>query len=563
MNRIIHSFSSIILIAMILFGCNDSKKQNQFQTELQALDLKRGEITLCGSSNEAFGSVSFSTACNEKTRQNFNTAAALLHSFEYPEAEKMFAKVIDEDPSCVMAYWGAAMCSFHPMWEPPRQADLEKGSKIIKLARSLIKDKSSPESQYIEAIATIYDDWDKLDHRTRVLKFEKACSTVAMNFQNDIEAQIFHALSLMAASDPKDKTFTRQKKAGEILNTVFTKHPDHPGAAHYIIHAYDYPELADMALPTARKYAALAPASAHAQHMPSHIFTRLGLWEEAVNSNLKSVSAAQCYAQSMNIDGHWDEELHGLDYVVYAYLQQADDEHAKEKIEYLKTIEKVFPITSKVAYAFAAMPSRYVLERKDWEAASQLKFTPSDFPWEKFPWESANLYFTRILGAVNANKHSSAKNDYEALQMLHTKLTQKKDDYKANLVLIQLKISDAWIKLADGKKSEAIALMIEAAEMEEATSKHPVTPGEVIPARELLGDMYLSINETAKALEAYEVNLKTHPNRFNGLCGAIVAAKKTGDVKKTKTYFNKLSEVANLKKGSRPQLQEINSLAMR
>jgi hypothetical protein len=361
---------------------------------------------------------------------------------------------------------------------------------------------------------------------------------------------------LTASADPSDKTFANQKKAGEILSKIFVEQPNHPGIAHYIIHTFDYPELAEMALPTARKYAQIAPASAHAQHMPSHIFIRLGLWDESISSNLNSISSAQCYAESMKIKGHWDEELHGIDYLVYAYLQQANDEKALEQIEYLNKNSEVNPKNFKVAYAFAAIPARYALERRDWTAAMNLEVKPSDFPWEKFLWEKANINFARLLGAVRSNKLTDAKNELNNLEVIHQKLTEAKEGYKANLVLIQIKISNAWIKLAEDKQSDAIAMMTDAADMEDATAKHPVTPGEVIPARELLGDMYLEINNPVKALESYEADLKTHPNRFNGLYGAGLAADKSGDRKKALQYY---SQLLNITKPSASKRQELKT----
>lgn len=319
-------FSGSLLQTAIAFAtvlsCSTSNQDDRFERELAALDLAEGEITLCGTGGDDFGAVSFAQSCSYAVKDDFNLAIALLHSFEYSEAEKVFARVIERDRDCLMAYWGAAMSTFHPLWAPPTAADLEKGTRIITLGRSVRQGESSRESDYLEAIAAIYDNWKTTDHPTRVLKSEEASGEIFQKYPEDEEAAIFYALALNAAADPADKTFERQKKAGAILNRLFEARPNHPGLAHYIIHNYDYPELAQLGLPAARKYAAIAPASAHAQHMPSHIFTRLGLWDEAIESNLNSVASAQCYAEKSEIKGHWDEELHGLDYLVYAYLQK-------------------------------------------------------------------------------------------------------------------------------------------------------------------------------------------------------------------------------------------------
>jgi len=545
--RPIHKSVQTALIFISVFAC--TSKKAEVQQQLASLDLTRGEITLCGSGADQFGTVDFSLACSDKVRADFNLATALLHSFEYPEAEKVFAKVMDQDPECVMAYWGAAMCNFHSLWASPGPADLEKGLKIVTLGRSIVDDKSSRESDYLEAIATIYDDWQTQDYASRLKEYEQAAGKVFEKYPDDKEAAIFYALALRAAADPADKTFANQKKAGEILDKMFVDEPNHPGIAHYLIHTYDNPELAELGLPAARKYASIAAASAHAQHMPSHIFTRLGLWDEAIQSNANSVSSAQCYAQNIGAKGHWDEEIHGLDYLIYAYLQEGNDEKAKEQMNYLLSFEEVFPINFKEAYAFAAVPARYALERRDWATAAELKMEPAFFPWEKFDWERSNIHFARLLGDVHLNKIKEAKTELEELKASHKKLMDAKENYKANLVLIQVKTGDAWIKLKEGQKKEAIALMTEAADMEDATEKHPVTPGEVIPARELLGDMYFETGDFKNAMTAYENDLVRHPRRYNGLYGAAQAARKIGDKEKADKFYQQLQ--ANAKSSTR------------
>jgi Tfp pilus assembly protein PilF len=550
----LHPQFACVAFALLFIGCSGNKSSEQIQKDLAAIDLNRGEITLCGSGADQFGSTSFSFSCSEKAKPDFNLAIALLHSFEYTEAEKVFAGVIDKDPNCVMAYWGAAMSNFHQLWAPANAAELEKGAKLVALARSLVTDKSSRESYYVEAVAAIYDDWKTSDHRTRLLKYEKASETVYEKFPNDDEAAIFYSLALAAAADPADKSFQNQRKAGDILNAIFVNKPNHPGVAHYIIHNYDYPELAALALAAARKYASIAAASAHAQHMPSHIFTRLGLWDESIQSNIKSVEAAKCYAESSGIKGHWDEELHGLDYLTYAYLQKGDDTKAHEQITYLKTISEVFPLNFKDAYCFAAMPARYALERKDWQAAAALQMEPTDFPWDKFPWEKANLHFARVLGNVQMSNMVQARTELTALETIHGKLTSDKETYKANLVMIQVNASKAWIALAEGDKQKALSLMTQAADMEDATAKHPVTPGELIPARELLADMYAKIGDHKNAIAQYEADIQKHPNRFNGLFGLALVSEKTGDKQKAAQYYQQLVALTTPSQNERPQL---------
>ena len=551
--KLLNTRRYLVIFFLMLFSCDGKKNQEQFKRELLSIDLVRGDIALCGNGETQFGKVEFGLSCSEKVRANFNLATALLHSFEYGEAEKVFAKVIDEDPDCLMAYWGVAMSNFHPLWAPPTKEELEKGSKTIALARS-IESKSERESDYLEAAATLYDNWSTLDHNARLLKFENATEKIYQKYSSDNEAKIFYALALKAASDPKDKTFTKQRKAGELLSTIFASQPDHPGIAHYLIHIYDYPELAELGLSAARKYASIASSSAHALHMPSHIFTRLGLWEESAQSNINSMTAAKCYAENSGIQGHWDEELHGLDYLVYAYLQQGRDDKAKEQLEYLRSMISVFPQDFKVAYSMAAVPTRYALERKSWSEAVALELSPGNFPWKDYSWERSIVSFGRVLGAVHMHKPDVAKASLDELQKNHAELLKNKKAYEANQVQIQIKASDAWMQFYDGNKGDAIRLMTEAADMEDATEKHSVTPGEVIPARELLGDMYMEHGEFAKALEAYEADLKRHAGRFNGLYGAAVAAKKAGQTEKAATYFEQLKAAAQASDGKRSSI---------
>ena len=544
-----------VLLLLILVSCKE-KNPGPSKKAIDEINLKRGQVISCGPADKQFGSVEFEISCSEKVKKDFNLAIELLHSFEYDEAEKVFAKIIDEEPECAMAYWGVAMCNYHPLWTPPSEAELKKGSKAIEIASS-IKQKSKREADYIYAISLFYKDWDKVDHQTRNLNFEKSMQKLYEEYTNDKEAAIFYALALDAAADPADKSYKNQKKAGTILNALYPNEPNHPGVAHYIIHTYDYPELAELALPAARKYASVAPSSAHALHMPSHIFTRLGLWDECINSNLASVSSAQCYAQTAGIKGHWDEELHGLDYLVYAYLQKGDNHLAKEQWDYLKTINNVYPANFKVAYAFAAIPSRYLLENKMWNEAASLNLHPANFPWQNFPWQEAIVHFTRLMGSIHIGNIDLAKSELKKLNAAYDTLIRQKDSYKTNQVQIQIKASEAWMQLKDGNNKEALKLMNFAAYMEDKTEKHPVTPGEVIPAKELLGDMLLQKNNPEKALEAYEADLKKHPNRFNGLYGAGLAAEKSGNKEKANFYYRQLLTTVGQVNSARPELASV------
>ncbi len=547
--------SLIILLNFIwpiLFACNNNGKPPSDDT-IKAVNLKKGEVIVCGPPDKQFGQVSFATSCGEDLKQEFNLAIALLHSFEYDEAEKVFAKVIDKNPACAMAWWGVAMSNFHPLWAPPTQPELQKGAKAISIAQSLTK-KSKEESAYIEALALFYKDIDKADHLTRCRSFEQAMEKIHAANPKDIEAATLYALSLDGAADPADKTYARQKKAGDILMALYPNQPYHPGVVHYIIHSYDYPELASQALTAARKYASIAPSSAHAQHMPSHIFTRLGLWDECISSNLVATAAAKCYAENTGIKGHWDEELHGLDYLEYAYLQQGNNKLAKEQYDYLNAIKEVHPVNFKVAYAFASIPARYVLENKLWKEAANLPLHDGTVDWQKYPWQKAIVDFARLLGAVHTNNTPAATAALKELQTSYDTLVAQKDSYKANQVKIQLTAGEAWIMFKKGNNDQAIQLMTAAAAMEDKTQKHPVTPGEVIPAKELLGDMLLQMNRPAEALAVYEADLQTHPNRFNALYNAGLAAEAAKNPQKATAFYKQLTVIAKDAVAERPEL---------
>jgi len=453
-----------------------------------------------------------------------------------------------------MAYWGIAMCNFHSLWLQSGTDYLEKGSKILQAAQQLPK--SEKEQDYLDAIGAFYADWETNDRATRSLRFEKRMEALYRKYQDDTEVAIFYALALTTVADPSDKSYANQKKSGAILEKLFQSQPNHPGIAHYIIHNYDYPELANQALSTARRYAQIAPASAHAQHMPSHIFTRLGLWTEAIQADLNSTAAALCYSKSIDSTAHWDEELHGMDYLAYAYLQRGDNQNARAIYDYLKSFKKVFPVNFKIAYSTAAIPSRIALENKNWKEATTVEVPAIEMNWESFPWESSLIHFTRALGSIRAGNIPTAEAELSALNANHQRLLSDKNDYMANQVIVQIKIVQAWLKWAAGEQHLAIERMKEAVDMEYRTSKHPVTPCEVLPAGELLGDLLILLNKPAEALIAYETDLRVHPNRFNGIYGAAVAANGVGNKTKAIEYFNQLLQVTAGSNSNRKELEE-------
>jgi len=542
-----------IVICLITIACLFSCKDKVSKINLATIDLNRGEIVLCG--GDTFGEVSFSLNCNFEIRETFDLAVSLLHSFEYAEAEKAFVQVLDADPDCAMAYWGVAMSVLrHPKFGPSKDG-YKKAIKVLKAAELISK--TDREQDYFHAINMYFEnDWATSNHLSRAKKMEKPMEAIYSKYTDDKEAAIFYALSLFATADSKDKNYLKQKKAGSILESIFPNQPDHPGIAHYIIHHYDHPELAKLALSTARRYADIAPGSAHAQHMPSHIFTRLGLWDESIESNIKSAASAKCYAGETGMKGHWNREIHALDYLVYAYLQKGDNLNAMKQYEYLLTIHNIGESSSGSPFNFGAVAPRVFLENRKWAEASKLKHHPSTVEWDNFPWEMSAIQFARVLGAAKIGDLTSASKDLEILKSLHQDLVILEDTYRANQVLIQVKAAEGWLNFANGNKTEALALMNEAATLESETGKHPATPGEVLPAIELLGDMLLEMDKPVKALEAYEMNLKRSPNRFNGLYGAAIAAKKSGYTEKASNYFEALLNLVKDVDSDRTEIEE-------
>jgi hypothetical protein len=540
----LHLLFPLFVIITLVIACKAKVKSDAGEDPQKPIALKRGDIISCGPPSKEFGTVKFTSACKPSTQEDFNLGMAMLHSFEYDESEKAFARVLDADPGCAMAYWGVAMSNFHQVWPSPASpAELEKGSAAVAKARSL-ETGDNINSDYINAIGAFYNDYSKYTQRERILNYAKEMEEMYKKYPSDKEVAVFYALSLVSAADPNDKTFAYQKKAGKILNELYPGQPSHPGIVHYIIHAYDSPELASHALEAARKYASLAPASAHAQHMPSHIFTRLGLWDEAIQSNSDAAESARCYAENTGIKGHWDEELHAIDYLVYAYLQKGDNKNALQQMNYLKGFTSVEPVNFKVLFAFAATPGRYYLENKLWNDAATMQFQ-AGFPWEKYPWQKGIVHFTRSLGLARIGKASAARDELNLMKHCHDSLKVQRDDYKANQVAIQMKLAEAWILFSEGKKDQALQFSVLAADMEDKTEKSPVTPGEVLPARQLLGDMLMEMNRPADALIAYEADLKKHPNRLNSIAGAARASEVLQNTKMAKLYWNQLLNVAS------------------
>ena len=544
----------LVLSISLCFSSCESKKSTSIQT-FADLDLKRGDLLLCGDPN--FGEVSFSLSCRYDLRETFNLGLSLIHSFEYAEAEKAFVSILDQDSECLMAYWGTAMSILnHPLSLKQNPESLKRGEALLKVAQTLAPN-NDREKDYIDAVSIYFKDWQTLDTQTRKLKYESKMKELYVKYPGDVETAVFYSLAILATADLNDKTYSKQKESGKILENLFKTNPNHPGIAHYIIHNYDSPELANLALKTARQYSVIAPASAHAQHMPSHIFTRLGLWDESIKSNIDSANSAVCYAESVNPNASWVSEIHAIDYLVYAYLQLGDNAKAKLEMDKVKEIKEVFPKDHFAsAYALIAIPARLAVENKNWELATKLELPNTNLDWGKATWPKAILHFSRALGFTNTGNSLAAQKELEILISLRNRLNEAENIYESGQVTIQIEAIKGWIEYSKGNADKAIEYMKLASNLESETSKAAVTPGEIIPADELLADLYLALNRPEDALKAYKLNLKGHPSRFNGIYGAAKAAQQLNDTKLTAYYFEKLIKLSENVNSSRPEIAE-------
>jgi len=467
---------------------------------------------------EQLGTVHFATSCSPKVTTQFDRAVALLHSFEFGESIRTFNDVLTTDSTCAMAHWGIALSRWtNPMAAGNRSpAQLQQGKNSADAATRVGARATDRERGYIHAVSQLYDDFEHKDQRTRVIAYEHAMNELVLRQPTDTEAKIFYAISLTASASPTDKTYANQLKAGAILEPIWAKQPNHPGLAHYIIHSYDYPALADKARAAAEHYASIAPSAAHALHMPSHTFTRVGLWEESVNSNRRSMKVALA-------TGSIAEALHAADYAMYANLQLGKESDAKAILDGLPAIAVRFDpnaITgaapgSAGVFALAAIPARWVLERRVWTEAAALEPKASAFPYTE-----AMTYFARSLGASHTGNVARAKSAIDSLASIQQRLSAAGDGYWAEQVAIQQLAARAWLELAEHHEADALARMREAAAREDATEKSAVTPGPLAPARELLGDMLTELKRPAEAKVEYRATLQKEPNRRHSLRGA-------------------------------------------
>lgn len=493
---------------------------------------------------EQLGQVVFPVSCKKTVQKTFERGVALLHSFWYQEAEQAFTSVIQTDPDCAMGYWGIAMSFYHPLWEAPDARALRRGWAFAMKAKKLKK--SDREKDYIAAIEAFYHDSHQVDHATRELAFEKAMAQLHEKHPDDREGAIFYALSLLGTASPADQTHANQKKAADILNPILAGAPEHPGVIHYLIHATDSPELASDGLNAARAYAKIAPSVPHALHMPSHIFIRLGLWQEAIDSNRASEAAAKA-----KMKGSPTERLHALDYLAYAYLQRGEDAKAEAIVKEIRSMRRSKEESLIAAYALAAAPARYALERRRWTEAFALPAHPG-----RHPYAEAITYFTRAVGAARGQRVIEAMGELEVLKSVRDGLAASKDRYWAEQVEVLLQAAGGWVEYLDGKHDRALLHMRTAADLEDSLEKHPMTPGPILPAREMLGNLLLEVGEPKEALVEFEKSLKSAPNRFNGLYGAARAAEQAEDFETARHYYEKLVAVASEGDGRRVELSQ-------
>ena len=489
------------------------------------------------SENEV-GSVHFATSCAKGVEGDFNRAVALLHSFQYEDTRLAFEDISRRDPTCAMAQWGVAMSHYHGLWD---NGDTAAGRVAQKKAADLAAANSKTtvrEKAYIDALAEVYRD-DGKDAYSHSVAFEQKMAAVQAAYPDDTEAAIFHALTLDITASKTDKTFANQRKCGEILEPIFEKLPNHPGVAHYIIHCYDNPVLAQQGLKAARAYAKIAPASAHANHMPSHIFTRVGSWEESVQSNKRSEAlAAGAEPTSKNGEAR-DQRLHAMDYMEYAYLQSGRVTDAQTVLTNMKALPPIGGLTFTGDYALAATPARYALELGKWGEAAKLAARPDAVPWaQAITWAAVGV------GAARSGNAPRAAEARESLEKLHDQTAKLHNDYWAKQIAVQIGEVDAWIAQQSGDAVKAATAMTAAADLEESMDKHAVTPSAVVPAREMLGQLLLEQKHPQEALEAFQAVLQVAPKRFNALYGAATAADAAGKAQDASRYFKELVEVS-------------------
>lgn len=503
------------------------------------------------------GTIRFDVTCRPEVKAEFETAVALLHSFFYEEARRRFNDVARKDPDCAMAWWGVAMTWYHPLWAPPTPDEMKKGAEAAATAKR-IGGKTDLEKGFIAAIDAFFNADEgpapaetvvESCHGPRALSARSVCFRQGMErlrktHPDHLEVTAFYALSLLGTAPPTDKLYQNQLAAAAILESLAEKRPDHPGIPHYIIHAYDYPSLAARGLGAARRYGEIAPWVPHALHMPSHIYTRLGMWKESIDSNLASSAAARDYSARAHGGATTNDDLHALDYLEFAYLQTGREAQARAIVEHLRTIRSFFPERDfAAAYAMGAIPARWTLERRRWTEAADL-VSPHPEILKAFPFAEAHIEFARAVGGARGGRLDAARAALQRLAELRDALKEPKFQWWINQIEIQRLAAAGWLARAEGKNDEAEARLREAAALEDKAGTHPVTPGQILPAREQLGDLVLEFDRPADALVEYEKSLEAFPNRFHGHYGAARAAQRSGKPEAARKHYEHLMEMS-------------------
>src|SRR5213596_1002743 len=517
------------------------------------------------------GKITFPITCTSDVQSDFARGVALLHSFFYEEARRVFTSVAERDPKCAMAQWGIAMTWWHPIWTPPTPDEMRAGKAAIQKAMA-ISAGTDRERGFITALNVYYNTADRsttgpvgqschgpVGPRDRVVAYEKAMRQLLDKYPDDFEVQTFYAFAVLAVgyAMPNDVTLSKQVEAAAILEKLWQQNPNHPGVVHYLIHSYDYPQLAQRGLAAAQSYASIAPWVPHALHMPSHIFTRLGMWDESIAANRASAEASRAYAAMRHRDATEAEELHALDYLAYSYLQEARDTEAKKIVDIAAKVKKTNPeLEFSAAYALAAIPTRYAFERNDWSAAANLSI-PNVPHWSWFPFMEALIEYGHALGRAHTSDVEGARKAIARMQELRDATKDPKFDYFKSHLDLQMQAASAWVAAAEGKKNEAVDVLRRAADSEDVLGKHPVSPGAFVPVREQLGSLLLEMRQPTEAQREFEAALKIYPGQFRGLYGAAQAAELAGDNDGASRYYTKLAAQTSKAGGSRNELNHI------
>jgi hypothetical protein len=531
-------FSSLFTLSAVADAAVSEDDQGHHHEDLTAAQL---------------GTVTFPVSCDPKVQKSFERGVALLHSFWYEEAEKEFMQISTDAPNCAMAHWGVAMSLWHQLWNQPDKTVIQRGLDEVHQAKTTDGPITPREKAYIAAVAAFYSDSKKLNHDARAKAYSDSMKKVYETYPDDHEAAVFYALSLLASEPRDDGTFANRKQAAAILETLFATEPDHPGVAHYLIHSYDKPQLAQLGLPAARRYAQIAPASPHALHMPSHIFARVGLWQDDINSNLASIAATRkTAAMHMGGEGH---QFHAMDFLFYAYMQSGRDVDAKALIEEIRAMpNKKDDMYGKGydphAATLAHLTALYPIEMHDWSSAAALP--PAEVPGTA---EDSVVYWARAIGSAHLRKPDDVRKDIAEIESIHKKLAAEKSEF-ADAVEDDRKQAQAWLAFAEGKDDDGVEAMRVLADKEDSLGEEP----EGIPAREMIADMLLEAKRPQQALAEYQTDLKLHPNRFDGLYGAARAAEASGKHNDAAEYYALLLKVCDGSNSTRPELSRAKEL---